>query len=255
MSRTTKLFIIGLLTTVSAFFQRCTNGWDSFHEGVVEGKRYVVEARSVSSYFSSSNRIEYRLQYGELPYIPVNANTTNWDVVYSTDIFGKDLFDYITTKDITYTNTDTERVGARTFLYLMPNDVNKQEYDAYVRFFKSSEWQNADSIVIDETKDGEPFPHIVGVVHGDPAKYVQNFKGMYLDQEYIFRVENDGRVRLVDKGELGEIGTGLSPKVQMPDEIIYFLSPSSGGITAADLKKFKNELGQSPLEHFRFFTK
>jgi len=252
MNRTTKLFIMGLLTAVSAFFQRCTNGWDSFHEGVVEGKKYVVQFRSVSGYFSSSNSIEYRLRYGELPYLPINANTTNWGVVYSTDIFGKDPFDYITSKNINYSNTDAEAVGVRTFLYLVPGDINKQQYDEYVRFFKSSEWKKADSICIEETKDGEPFPHIVGLVHGDPSRYTQDFKGKYIDQEYIFRVENDGRVRLVDSEELGEIGTGLSPKVQMPDKIIYFLPASSGGITADDLKNFKNEQGQSPLDLFKF---
>lgn len=245
---------MGLLTTLSAFFQRCTNGWETFQEGVVEGKKYIVQSRSVSGAFSSSNRIEYRLRYSDLPYLPIDPNTTNWDVVYSTNIFGKDAFDYITTKEINYSNNDVEQAGARTFLYLVPNDVNKQEYDAYVRFFKSGEWQKADSVCIEMTKDGEPFPHIVGLVHGAPSTYIQNFKGVYLDQEYILRIENDGRIRLVDSGELGEIGTGLSSKVQMPGKIIYF-SSSSGGITEEDLKKFKNAEGQSPLEHFKFLER
>lgn len=248
MNRPTKLFTMGLLTVVSSLFYRCTDGWDSFHEGVVEGKRYEVQTRTVSDYFSSTSRIEYRLRYGDLPYLPINANTTDWDVVYSTDIFGKDSFDYITTKDIAYTNT--EKIGARTFLYLLPDDVTKQEYDEYIQFFKSNEWQKADRICIEDTKDSKPFPHIVGLVYGDPSKYTQDFKGVYLGQEYIFRVENDGRVRLVDT--LGEIGTGLSPKVQMPDKIIYFLSPFSGGITTEELKNFKNEQGRSPLEYFKF---
>lgn len=246
----TKLVTMGLLTAVSAFFQRCTNGWGTFHEGVWEGKKYEVQTRSLSGYFSVSNTIEYRLRYGNLPYLPIDANTTNWDVVYSTDIFGKDPFDYITTKDITYSNAQTERVGARTFLYLLPSDVNKQEFEAYMHFFKSKEWQGADSIIMDKTKDGEPFPHIVGVVYGDPSRYTQDFKGIYLGQEYTFRIEHDGRVRLVD--DLGEVGTGLSPKVQMPGKIIYFLSPSSGGITLDELKTFTNSQGQSPLEHFKF---
>jgi hypothetical protein len=81
------------------------------------GTRYEVQARSVSDLFSSTSSTEYRLRYGDLPYLPINANTTDWDVVYSTDIFGKDSFDYITTKDIAYTNKET--IGARTFLYLL----------------------------------------------------------------------------------------------------------------------------------------
>jgi len=242
---------MGLLTTITTLFQSCTNGWDNFHEGVVEGKKYVVQTRSVSNYFSSTNRIEYRLRLGELPYLPINAQTTNWDVVYSTDIFGQDVFEYITTKDIQYTNNSEERVGVRTFLYVLPKDVRQQEYQEYARFFKSDEWQKADSVCISETRDSEPFPHIVGLVHGDPLNYRQDFKGKYLDQEYILRIENDGRVRLVDGGELGEVGTGLSPKVQMPDKVIYF-SAEPGAITLDELKGFKNEQGQSPLELFKF---
>jgi hypothetical protein len=248
MNGPTKLITMGLLAALSALFQRCTHGWSSFHVGMVEGKRYEVQTRSVSDYFSSTSSIEYRLRFGDLPYLPINANTTDWDVVYSTDIFGKDSFDYITTKDTAYSNT--EKIGERTFLYLLPDDVTRQAYDAYVLFFTSDEWQKANHSCIQDTKDGKPFPHIVGLVHGDPSRYTQEFKGIYLDQEYIFRVENDGRVRLMDK--LGEIGTGLSPKVQMPDKIIYFLSPSSGGITTEDLRNFKNEQGKSPLEYFTF---
>jgi hypothetical protein len=186
-----------------------------------------------------------------LPYLPIDAQTTNWDVVYSTDIFGQDAFEFITAKDIQYANNREEAVGARTFLYVLPKDVSKQEYQEYAGFFKSAEWQKADSICISETKDSVPFPHIVGLVHGDPSKYRQDFKGSYMDQEYIFRIENDGRVRLVDSGELGEVGTGLSPNVQMPGKIIYF-SSEPGAITIDDLKKFKNEQGQSPVELFKF---
>jgi hypothetical protein len=258
MNTTNKKFTMGLLTAISAFIQSCTNGWDSFHEGVVEGKKYVVQARSVSNFlYSSGNTIEYRLRFGELPFIPINAHTTDWDVVYSTDIFGQDDFEYITTTDIAYRNDreEEEVVSARTFLYLLPKDFSKQEYKEYARFFKSTEWQKADSICVDKKQSRFPFPHIVGLVHGDPTKYTQDFKGSYLGQEYIFRVENDGRVRLVDGGELGELGTGLSPKVQMPDKIIYFLSASPGAITIDDLTKFKNKHGRTPLDHFKFLQK
>jgi hypothetical protein len=243
-------FIMALFTTIVSSLQSCTNGWENLTEGELERKKYVVQFRSVSGYFSSTNRIEYRLRLGDLPYLPIDAQTTDWGVVYSTDIFGPDVFEYITTKDIQYTNTE-EAVGARSFLYLSQKNVSKQEYEEYSRFFKSTEWQKADSICIRETRDSEPFPHIVGLVHGDPLKYRQDFKGMYLGQEYILRIENDGRVRLVDGGELGEVGTGLSPKVQMPDKVIYF-SAEPGAITIDDLKGFKNKQGQSPIELFKF---
>jgi hypothetical protein len=238
-------------TAITAFFQSCTDRWDTFHEGALEGKKYVVQTRGVSSYFGSTNRIEYRLRLGELPYLPIDPQTTDWDVVYSTDIFGQDVFDFITAKDIQYLNDREGGVGTRTFLYLLPNDVNKQEYQEYVSFFKSAEWQKADSICISQTQSGSPFPHIVGLVYGDPSKYIQNFKGNYMDQEYIFRIENDGRVHLVDGGELGELGTGMSPNVQMPGKIIYF-SSEPGAFNTDDLKKFKNEQGQTPMELFKF---
>lgn len=241
---------MGLLTTLSTFLQSCMGGWENLTEGEWEGKKYVVEFRSVSGYFSSTSRIEYRLRLRGLPYLPVDAQTTDWSVVYSTDIFGQDVFEYITTKDIQYTNTE-EKIGARTFFYLIPKNVSKQVYEEYSRFFKSAEWQKADSVCIHETKDSEPFPHIVGLVHGDPMNYRKDFKGTYLEQEYILRIENDGRVRLVDVGESGEIGTGLSYKVQMPDKVIY-LSAEPGAITTDDLKGFKNNQGQSPLEVFKF---
>jgi hypothetical protein len=250
MNTRNKIFIMGLLTTVSTFMQSCTDGWENLHEGEFEGKKCVVQFRSVSGYFSSTNRIEYRLKFGDLPYLPIDAQTTDWGVVYSTDIFGQDVFEYITTKDIQYSNTE-ETPAARTFLYVSPKDVSQQEYQEYSRFFKSAEWQQADSVCIRETRDSEPFPHIVGLVHGDPLNYRQDFKGMYLDQEYILRIENDGRVRLVDDGELGEVGTGLSSKVQMPDKVIYF-SAEPGAITMDDLKGFKNKQGQSPIELFKF---
>jgi hypothetical protein len=251
MKTTNKIFIMGLLTTVATLLQSCTNGWENFHEGIWEEKKYVVQSRSVSNYFSSNNSIEYRLRLGQLPYLPINAQTTDWGVVYSTDIFGHDAFEYITTKDIQYTSNSEEAAGARTFLYVLPKDVDKEEYQEYCRFFKSAEWQKADSICIAETQSGFPFPHIVGLVNGDPLNYTQNFKGMYLNQEHIFRIENDGRIRLVDGGELGEVGTGLSPKVQMPDRVIYF-SSSPGAVTVDDLKAFKNQKGQSPIDLFKF---
>lgn len=251
MNNDYKILIMGLLASITSFLQSCTNGWSNFQEGEVNGKKYVVQTRSESGYFNSVNSIMYRLRYAELPYIPIDANTTNWDVVYSTAIFGNDSFEYISTEDSAYTNTTAEVIGARTFLYLIPDDFSKQEYDEYVRFFKSNEWKQVNRACVEQTKDGYPFPHIVGLVYGDPAWYIKNFKGMYLNQEYIFRVENDGRVKLVDGAELGEIGTGLSPKVQMPGKIIYF-SSSSGGITSDELKNFKNEQGQSPLDHFTF---
>lgn len=241
---------MGLLTTLSSLLQSCTGDWVNLIDGEWEGKKYAVQSRSVSGYFSSTNRIEYRLRLENLPYLPIDAQTTDWSVVYSTDIFGPDTFEYITSKDIQYSNTE-EKIGTRTFLYLSPDDVNQQEYKAYARFFKSAEWQKADSICIIKTTDSEPFPHIVGLVYGEPSNYRQDFKGMFLNQEYILRIENDGRVRLVDVGESGEVGTGLSPRIQMPDKVIYF-SSEPGALGLEELKAFKNSFGQSPIEVFQF---
>jgi hypothetical protein len=134
MKTINKILIMGLLTTLGTALQSCTDGWENLHEGEWDGKKYVVQFKSESGYFSSSNNIAYRLRLGELPYLPVNAQTTDWGVVYSTDIFGQDVFEYITTKDIQYSNRE-EPVGARAFLYVSPKDVRQQEYEAYSRFF------------------------------------------------------------------------------------------------------------------------
>jgi hypothetical protein len=239
---------------IGSFFQSCSD-WNTFYEGKFEGENYKLQTRSKSGYFSVSNSIDYRIKLGSLPYIPMDVITTNWDVVYSTDIFGSATYHYITNKDIQYSNNNTEAIGGRSFLYLNPDDFSEKEYKKYLNFFKSNEWKKADSINVDKTETRYPFPHIVGLVYSESSKFTKIFKGKYQGKEHELCIENDGRIRLMDTEFSGEIGTGLSQKVQMPDKIIYVPSPTPGSLTIEDVKKFKNKTGESPLKYFKFLEK
>jgi hypothetical protein len=245
------IFIIA----IAFCFQSCSNHWTTFEEGKFEGKKYVVQSRSSSGFFSSTNSVDYRLKLENLPYVPINALTTDWDVVYTTAIFGKDAFEYTTNQDIHYRNSTDSTSLARSFLYVSPKDFSKEEFYQYSLFLKSKEWQKVDSLHVDKAQERCPFPHIVGLVYGEPENYQKDFKGKYLDGMYILRIENDGRIRLIDDKNLGELGTGLSRTVQMPNMVIYIDKPSPGSFTIEDIKQFKNEKGQTALDFFKFLPK
>jgi len=236
---------------ISVFFLGCSEDWRPLHQGEIAGKPYSITSRNNHSLLGARDQVEFQLCYGDLPCLPIDLNTTDWDRVYSTEIFGKDPFDYTTNVDTDYTSS--VRIGERTFLYLLPKSISKEEFDDYVQFFKSESWQQAENTCRALTKDHSPFPHIVGLVYGNPINYTQDFKGLIAGAEYTLRIENDGRIRLLDK--LGELNAGLPPKIQMPGKIIQFTSAPTGILTLENLKYFKNHDNKSPFFYFNFVEK
>ncbi len=112
-------------------------GWHTFEEGTYNGKKYKLQTKEVKGF--STNRIEYRLKYANLPYIELGALTTDWGPVYSDEIYGETDYSYIPTLKKAYGNTLRHSSGNTEFgysmLYFSPKKFNRGEYKLYADFF------------------------------------------------------------------------------------------------------------------------
>lgn len=222
--------------------------WETFHSGTFDGKRYQLEYREVRT--PTSNRIEWRFKYADLPALPINAQSTDWGPPYSDDIYGSDAYQYLPGEDIHYVNTSGKEPFERSMLYLSPTRISETDYETYSQCILA-EWGRINELL--KAKEQSTIPSIIGIVYGNPDYYTKTFRGLHEGKGKLLKIENDGRVRLMadDKAQ-SETYSGLSKTVHMPGKILYLnTTHSNGGLTMQELKNFKNEQGADPTAFFQ----
>ena len=242
---------IPLLVILALFVSSCSPLWVTIETGTYKGTKYQLQERSSSGMFSVSNSLDWRIKLGDLPALPINANTTEWGPPYSTDIYGADAYLFISDKDTVYKNQLPAPEALKTFysmLYVSPAAIDEGAFEEYYTFMKDA-WPGIDSSNTQD--DPRSLPHIIGLVYGNRDKYIMKFKGMHNGKPMVLIIENDGRINLVNDDKWQQENySGLSQKVQMPGKkILLNPHPQDGGLTMGELKSFRNEQ-QLPVDKF-----
>ncbi len=230
----------------------CNNGFKTFKEGTHNDIEYELQSRSRSGMFAATNTVDWRIKLGNFPPVPVNAVVTDWGPPYSTDIYGKDPYQFITTGEISYSN-DPFTPGSigvhHTMLYVSPQTLSKTQFETFSHFVMD-EWPRiTDSVTGNESRS---FPHIIGLVYGDQSTYKQEFHGAHDGQAMILRIEPDGRVRLITNDAFANDVFGqISEKVQMPGKrILLHSTAGASGLTMDELRHFKDKDSVAVTERF-----
>lgn len=240
------LLTLSLLTLFSSIFTSCGAGWTTFQEGTWNGQQYAFQVRSRAGMFAVTNSLDWRIKVGKLPWVPVNALTTDWGPPYSTDIYGTDAYGFVSTHDTSYVDTPFTpgTIGVKhTMLYISPRTLSEENYETFYRFMQE-EWPRVEDSVVGT--DHREFPHIIGTVYGRQEKYVRDYKGAHEGKPKIIRIEPDGRVRFIDDDKwANESWSGLAPKVHMPGKVLRLCTDkASGGLTMDSLRSFRDAGGR-----------
>ena len=231
--------------------------WTTFHEGTYNGMPYALQSREEKGF--STNHIDWRVKLGQLPTAEITPATTDWGPPYSNDIFGSAPYCYTTQRTPAYESEEDTSFQADehayTMLYLSPKTFSRANYEQFCAFMKS-EWANIDSLYT--TEKYTRFPHLIGLVYARQDDIIKIYKGSYkpypttepgLVHKAYIRIQNDGRVQLVDEDEASNIRySGLSTRVQMPGKRLYLdTNPKNGGLgSVAVLRTFNDDRGRSP---------
>ncbi len=272
----TALMLFILLTIVVLFFVSQWLGfgnsffvrWKTFYEGTFNGMPYVLQSREIKGF--STNRIEDRFRLGNLPTVEITAQTTDWGVPYSDDIFSMAPYCYTSQNIPAYQNEEEDPADYQPFKsgytmqYLSPKTFSKADYEQYCAFMKT-EWPKIDREYAG--KEYSRFPHIIGLVYARQDDITKIYKGTYNPypglkpvqvKKAFIRIQNDGRVQLVDDDQWANINySGLSARVQMPGKRLFLdTDPKNGGIgSIAVLRTFKDAQGRSPDMDFQIAEK
>ena len=257
------LFFSQLLSSCGLFAN-----WKTFHEGTYNGMPYTLQTREEKGF--STNHIDWRIKLGQLPAAEITPLTTDWGPPYSNDIFGTAPYCYTARYIPAYRTEEKDPTDYQPFtheytmLYLPPKKFSKLEYEQYCAFMKS-EWSAIDQTYAE--RQYSSFPHLIGLVYAQQDDITKIYKGSYkpyptteptLVHKALIRIENDGRVQLVDRDEQGNIRySGLSTRVQMPGKRLFLdTNPTSGGLgSIQNLRTFKDAQGRSPDMDFQVSEK
>lgn len=242
--KNTTLFI-ALLMIVS-----CNNfGWKNIEEGNYKGTPYYIQEKEERSFTSAT--LHWRVKLGNLKPVELGFENTDRNPPYSTKIYGKTPFHYITDKDTIYTGRSYDFGSpnpSKTMLYLFSGkDETNQKYYEFFR----DEWQNASARMSNDQESFKKFPHIIGVVFGNQKQFIKTYKSSIKNVDWEIKINPDGRINV--QNEDGVETSGLSENVQMPGEKIYIVSDFEFSLN--ELNTFKNKSGKSITEDFNFIQK
>lgn len=237
--------LLFLLTILSLSLQSCAS-WRTIHTGTYKDKTYQYQSRSIKGF--STNRIEWRIKYGNYKPIYLDAHTLDWGPPYSTDIYAEKAF-IVKNDTLKYIN-DNIQPGNNyinsSMLYIPFKHSEDEVGNDYFELINNN-WTVFDSLFQRSQLSGMPV--ILGIVQGSKASFTQEFNGTIRGKKMILRIENDGRVRYIndDRWRQGEY-SGLSISVQMPGKILY-LKKDADALTLDEIKLLKNEYGTN-LTHY-----
>ncbi len=248
-------FYIMILGILSSLFSCGDFSWKTFKEGDYKGMKYKVQSKETRGF--TRNSISYRVKLGNLSPINLDAENTDWSAPYSTIIYGKTPFYFITDKDTAYVieQKDPEQWTAfplkpnNTMLYLF-SDKSDESNQKYYEFFRD-EWKKIDKQILKDKESINDFPNIIGVVFNEREKFVKQYKGKYLNQNYEITINPDGRIILESQDGAQTLG-GLSQKIQMPGKRIFL---EKQGLTMNELQKFVDKNGISITKEFEIIQK
>ena len=214
-----------------------------------------VVLESIEKKGPSTNSISYRLQWGNLPRVMINAQTTDLrGRPYSDSIFGSSPRYYLDSADTYEYGTGKDQVVVPTMLYIPEKKISKEDFEQYAIFFLNK-WPEI------ETTINRDYPyirqHIIGVVYGDKENFTAMFTGEHSGKKMILTVYPDGRVSFAndDRGRQ-ENYSGLSEVVQMPGKILYLdMNLQNDGLSREALSRFKNKEGKTVEDIFTVVPK
>ena len=261
-----KITLMGLTLLLSQWLSSCSLArWKTVYEGTCNGVPYVLQEREEKGF--STNHIDYRVRLGNLPVADISPTTTDWGPPYSNAIFGSVPYCYTAPAIPAYQNEPDSIAQANrhsyTLLYLSPKTFSKVDYDQYCGFMKS-EWPRIDSLYADNSYTR--FPHLIGLVYARQDDITKIYSGSWVpypdtqpgvSKKVFIRIQNDGRVELVDDDQWRNVSySGLSIRVQMPGKRLFLdTTPHSGGLSMADIRRFKDDRGRSPDMDFQIVEK
>lgn len=238
--------LLSILTILSLSLASCAS-WKTYHTGTYNGKTFKYQSREIKGF--STNRIEWRIQYGNYKPIYLDAHTLDWGPPYATDIYAEKAF-IVKNDTLKYIN-DNIQPGNNyinsSMLYIPFKNPEDEAGNAYFELLDKN-WDLFQSWF--ERSRQSRMPVILGIVQGSKASFTQEFNGTIRGKKMILRIENDGRVRYIndDKWRQGEY-SGLSISVQMPGKILY-LKKDADALTMDELKSLKNNYGTDPTHYF-----
>lgn len=252
-----KFYVVLFFCVAILALQSCSSGWENIKEGTFNGEKYMIQEKEYRGF--STNRLEYRVKLGKRSALPMDASHTDWQPVYSEEIFGKDPFSYIPELKTNYKNSLRDGMQTTSFgysmLYISPKKNSEKEFEDYKKFFQS-EWPKIDNEY--SNKPYSRFPKIMGVVYGEQQNYNKIFKGEFNGEKRMLIVENDGRIRQIIGNSRDGVETfsNISQMVQMPGKRIYLSKPiSNSHFTLEKLKTFKDKNGKNPTDYFNIVEK
>lgn len=234
------LFILSILLTGCA-------RWKTYHTGMYKGKEFKYQSREIKGF--STNRIEWRIQYGNYEPIYLDALSLDWGPPYSTDIYAEKA--YIFKNDtLTYVNDNIQpgnKYIRSSMLYIPFKDSEDEAGNAYFDLLNNN-WEQFNSWFENSRQGGMPV--ILGIVEGSKDSFTMEFKGTVRGQKMTLRIENDGRV-IYEKDDNSQqnVYSGLSISVQMPGKILY-LKKNTDALKIDEVKLLKNQYGTDPTHYF-----
>lgn len=237
--------LLSILTILSLSFVGCV-GWKTYHTGTYNGKKFKYQSRNIKGF--STNRIEWRIQYGSYKPIYLDAVNLDWGPPYSTDMYGERAF-VIKNDTIQYISDNIQPgnnyVNA-SMLYIPFKDPEDEAGNAYFELLNNN-WELFQSWFEQSRQSGMPV--IIGIVQGSKASFTKEFNGTVRGKKMTLRIENDGRVKYEndDKWRQGEY-SGLS-SVYMPGKILY-LKKNADALTMDEIKLLKDKYNTDPTHYF-----
>jgi hypothetical protein len=208
------------------------------------GLKYVVQSVEHQNFIAS--HFTYEVKLGSLPIVPINVHTTNWGPPYSPEVYGSTPVVYNGVPYPAYTDSLNFGKPCYTLLYLDPDQFNDELFAKYAAFFKK-EWPTLDPKVAGEAFND--FPHLIGLVHGTPKQFAQQFNGEAFGQKMVITVTPDGRVTFGTANGSSEQSSGLANMVQMPGKRVPLVQ-ATWALTTNQLAQFKDQYGKTLSDYF-----
>lgn len=238
--------IFSLLIILTMFLTSCAS-WQTVYTGTYQEKTFKYQSWETKGF--STNSIDFRIIYGNYEPVYIDAVNTDFGPPYSTDIYAEKAF-IIKNDTLHYINDNIQPNNNYTYssmLYIPFKNPEDEIGNAYFDLINDN-WALFDSLFAGSRQSG--IPVILGIVQGNRASFLKEFKGTIKGKKVNLRIENDGRIIYEedDKSRQG-LYAGLSQSVQMPGKIILI---KNDGLTLAEIKNLKNEYGTDPTHYFEF---
>jgi hypothetical protein len=213
------------------------------YEGQFKNKKVIIYGvlnKNLVQYFTT-----YTIKLGDLPTIQIDGLNTDLRGCPYDDALYKDAKRVYFDTTIHYKNDINydDNLTRGSMLYLNSKKFSATDFDEYADFFKT-EWYKINQQL--------PIKQLGGIVFGNIGDFKQVFKGVENGEIFCVEVLADGTVLFKEeKGALGFTSLGLSPKVTMPNRILYNI----GNKPMDYYRKFKDENGKSLEDFFTILEK